>query len=183
MNENPYASPVHVDDPVATSTNVIDSPAGRFTRFAAAMVDGILMLGILMPIQFATGYIARAQSLQVSVFEQLAMSVLGLLTFLILNGYLLYTRGQTIGKFLTKIQVVDNESGSLLPFLRVYVFRHLWTLPIVILVVVIPGGLDDLLLNFVVLVDVLLIFGAARRCLHDYIAGSAVVLFRENRSR
>ena len=74
-------------------------------------------------------------------------------------------------------------TGDLLPFLRVYVFRYLWTLPIVILVVLIPGQIDNLLLNAVVLIDVLFIFGAASRCLHDYIAGSSVVQFAENRTK
>ena len=183
LSHNPYAAPLAPVNSVKPSSGSTDQPASRFTRFAAAMVDGILMVGILMPVQYATGYIARAQTLEVSLAEQVGMSLLGLFAFLILNGYLLYSRGQTIGKFLTKIQIVDKTAGDLLPFLRVYVFRYLWTLPFVMLVVLIPGRIDDLLLNAVVLIDVLFIFGAASRCLHDYIAGSSVVQFAENRTK
>jgi uncharacterized RDD family membrane protein YckC len=98
-----------------------------------------------------------------------------------LNGYLLTTRGQTIGKLLTKIQIVDVQSGDLLPFLRVYVYRYLWTLPLLLVVILIPGPADDLLVNVVYLIDALLIFGSDRRCLHDYIAGSKVVIYRAKR--
>ena len=158
LSHNPYAAPLAPVKSVKPSSGSTDQPASRFTRFAAAMLDGILMLGILMPVQYATGYIARAQALEASLFEQVGMSLLSLCAFLILNGYLLYSRGQTIGKFLTKIQIVDKTTGDLLPFLRVYVFRYHWTLPIVILVVLIPGQIDNLLLNAVVLIDVLFIF-------------------------
>ena len=104
-------------------------------------------------------------------------------TFLILNGYLLVTRGQSIGKVLTKIQVVDFKTGLLLPFLRIYVYRHLWTLPIVVVVVLIPGSIDDLLLNVMVMIDVVLIFGENRRCFHDLLAGSKVVVYQEGREK
>lgn len=56
-------------------------------------------------------------------------------------------------------------------------------LPLLVVVMLIPGAIDDLLVNIVVLIDALMIFGAERRCLHDYIAGSKVVLYRENRQK
>jgi uncharacterized RDD family membrane protein YckC len=102
---------------------------------------------------------------------------------LALNGHLLATRGQTVGKLLTKIQIVDAQSGGLLPFLRVYVYRYLWMLPLVFVVALIPGTVDDGLVNVVAIIDALFIFGAARRCLHDYIAGSKVVLYQAHRQR
>lgn len=147
------------------------------------MVDGILMMAIIMPVMFATGYLARTQTQEVGVLEQIAMSFLGMAVMLALNGYLLVTRGQSIGKLLTKIQIVDARNGELLTFLRVYVYRYLWMLPIVLVVAFIPGSIDDLLVNLVSLVDALMIFGADRRCLHDYIAGSKVVLYQANRQR
>ncbi len=143
------------------------------------MVDGVLMMAIM----FATGYHERTQAQQVGVLEQIAMSLLGMAVMLALNGYLLFTRGQSIGKMLTKIQIVDAQNGELLPFLRVYVYRYLWMLPITVVVALIPGPVDDLLVNVVALVDALMIFGAYRRCLHDYIAGSKVVLYQANRQK
>ena len=142
-----------------------------------------MVAAISMPIFFLTGYFQRAMIQEVSLLESFGMSLVGLVVFLSLHGFLLVSRGQTIGKFLTGIQIIDHESPRLLGFVRVYIFRYLWTLPIVCLVLLIPGTADDFLLNIVNLIDALLIFGVARRCLHDYIAGSRVVLYQEGRKK
>jgi uncharacterized RDD family membrane protein YckC len=183
MSNNPYAPPSTTGGIDVPGVPANDPLAGRFSRFASAMVDGILTLAITMPVMFATGFVARTQAQQVGFLEQIAMSSLGMVWMLALNGYFLATRGQTIGKMLTKIQIVDAQSGGLLPFLRVYVYRYLWMLPLGFIVALIPGTVDDILVNVLVLIDALLIFGAARRCLHDYIAGSKVVLYRAHRQR
>jgi len=181
MSDNPYAPPSTIGCIDTPAVHANDELAGRFTRFASAMVDGILLMAITMPVMFATGFVARTQAQQVGFLEQIAMSLLGIGVMLAMNGYLLATRGQSIGKILTKIQIVDAQSGGLLPFHRVYVYRYLWMLPLVFVVALIPGTVDDILVNVVAIVDVLFIFGGARRCLHDYIAGSKVVLYQANR--
>ncbi len=178
---NPYAPgelPATADN---LSKSESDPLAGRLTRFAAAFLDGILLQLIVVPVEFATGFFARSQAQTVGVAEQLAMSLLGWVVFLVFNGYLLAARGQTIGKAALSIQIVDFESGRLLPFVRVYVYRYLWTLPLVLVVIFIPGGLDNSLISFVILVDILMIFRRDRRCLHDLIAGSKVVTYRADR--
>ncbi|MEM9410785.1 MAG: RDD family protein [Planctomycetota bacterium] len=183
MSENPYLSPSTMD--AASFSDVADSRelASRSTRFVSAMLDGVLVSLILFPIQFGTGFYARAQIQQVGIREQFAMAILGALVMLLLHGYLLYSRGQTIGKWLTGLQIVDEKSHQLLGFLRLYVLRYLWTLPLVVLIILIPGTVDDIMVNIVVLMDVLLIFGVSRRCLHDYIAGTTVVLYRDGRQK
>ena len=183
MSNNPYAPPSTTGGIDVPAVPEHDELARRFTRFASAMVDGILMMAITMPVMFATGFVARTQAQQVGFLEQIAMSLLGMVSMLALNGYLLATRGQTIGKMLTKIQIVDAQSGGLLPFLRVYVYRYLWMLPLVFVVALIPGTVDNVLVNVVALIDALFIFVTARRCLHDYIAGSKVVLYKAHRQR
>ena len=187
MSQNPYTPPKTV---ASNPSEWFEEPdpigpylAGRFTRFSAALVDGLLILAILLPIQFLTGFIERAQSQQVGVLEQLAMSLAGLIVMLVLNGYLLANRGQTIGKYLTKIQIVDYPSGKLVPFVRLFVFRYLWTLPVVLITAFIPGTTDDLLLNFLIFVDALMIFNAKRRCLHDFLARTSVVQYRDGRPK
>lgn len=159
-----------------------DPLAGRMARLGAAIVDGILMLIIIVPVQFASGYITRTSQNQASVIEQLLMALVGIGTMLLLNGYLLAKRGQTLGKIAAGVQIVDYQTGHLLPFLRVYVYRYLWNLPLVVLAAVIPGTADDIVVNLVILIGVLMIFGAERRCLHDYIAGSKVVVFKPGRA-
>ena len=184
MSSNPYAPPATSEVNFnADPTNHEDELAGRFTRFASAFVDGILMMGITAPVLYATGYYERARLQQLGWFEQIAMSLFGMAVMLGLNGYLLFTRGQTVGKMLTKIQIVDASNGGLLPFLRVYVYRYLWLTPLVIVVAIIPGNLDNFLVNVVAIIDALMIFGQQQRCLHDYIANSKVVLYKPNRMK
>lgn len=179
MSENPYASPTSLEPAIDSEEQL----AGRFTRFAAAFVDGLLIGGVLIPVQIFSGYLQRVQTQQASVSEQLGMSLLGMAVMLLLNGYLLYSRGQSIGKALTGIQIVDHETSKLLGFFNVYVVRYLWTLPVVLIAAFIPGQMDDLAVNVLILIDILLIFGSTKRCLHDRLAGSKVVLYRKDRAR
>ena len=163
MSNNPYAPPATSGSIAFSADSTNDELAGRFTRFAAALVDGLLMMAIIGPVMFATGYFQRAQTQQAGPLEILGMSLLGVGVMLAFNGYFLFQRGQTIGKILTKIQIVDAQDGKLLPFLRVYVYRYLWMTPIVLVVAFIPGATDDLLVNVLGLIDSLLIFGGERR--------------------
>ena len=183
MSTNPYTPPSTISEPQFSGDSTDEPLAGRFTRFAAAMVDGILILIIVLAVQFLTGFVQRTAMQQASILEQMVMSLLGIAVMLLLNGYLLVSRGQTIGKMLTNIQIVDFDTGKLLPFVRVYVYRYLWTLPFFLTAVLIPGTRDDALINLVVLIDALFIFSELRRCLHDRIAGSKVVLYRAGRER
>ena len=183
MSDQPYAPPSSTERFVPPSEQNGDQLARRFTRLASAILDGVLMAAILLPVQYGTGYLERAMAQKVGLLEQLGISLMGVIVMFALNGYLLVTRGQTIGKMITKIQIVDVETGALLPFLRVYVFRHLWMMPLIAFIAIIPGTIDDYLLNIVLFVNALMIFGVSRRCLHDYIAGSKVVLYEENRKK
>jgi len=180
---NPYASPSFQAAAAGAPSSFQGTLADRGTRLAASLIDGILMMGIVFPIYFLTGFWERAIKQQVGTLEMLGMSLMGAIIMLALNGYLLYTRGQTIGKLVLKIQIVDQASDKLLPFLRVYVFRYLWMLPFTIITILIPGLVDDQLVSLVGFIDAAFIFGAARLCLHDRIAGSKVVLFQPNRPR
>lgn len=177
--DNPYAAPSSGSE--ALPDVVSDEPelARRFARFAAAFADGLLLLPAILGIQYATGYTQRVLTQQVTFIEQLAMSLVGMVIFLILNGYLLVTRGQTIGKVMAKTQIVDFETNIRLSFFRVYVLRSLWLLPLVLLAHLVPNL--AILLNVAILVDALAIFQSNRRCLHDLIAGSKVVVYQAGR--
>ena len=177
MSHNPYAAPASIDGTAGMTDSGRDELVGRSIRFVAAMVDGLLVCAILIPIGIATGYNDRDEADQFRFLEEIAMLMLGEIVWLGLNGYLLGTRGQTVGKMLTKIRIVDARTGSLLPFVRVYVYRSLWLIPIVLLALLIPGMIGDLLIGLAWLGDKMSIFGKERRCLHDFIAGSKVVGF------
>ena len=84
---------------------------------------------------------------------------------LALNGYLLGSRGQTIGKMLVGIRIVEAGSGALVPLPKLYGVREL--LPRAIFALPTVGPL-------MMLADALFIFGDARRCVHDYLCGTVV---------
>ncbi len=172
---NPYAPTDFLSTDAFVDQNAPPELASRLSRLGAVIIDGFLMMFIIFPIQVVTDFTARAMTGEVSLLEQLAMSVLGMIVFLIFNGYLLITRGQSIGKLAAGIRIVDAETNELISFTRVYVYRYLWTLPFTFTTLIIPGFTDDYLINLVFLVDALMIFRADKRCLHDLIAGSKVV--------
>lgn len=178
---NPFAAPTDESIALENMDQSGDVLAGRLTRLGAAILDGIIIAVIVLPIQFASGFTERAMQQQVTIVETLVMSLLGIFVLFVVNGYTLANRGQTLGKIAANIQVVDFETGKLLSYFRVFVLRNLWIVPINIIVAFIPGAIDDNLVSLVALADALFIFGSAKRCIHDYIAGSKVVMFKPGR--
>ena len=155
--------------------------AGRSARLAAGFIDGAISAAVMSPFMYASGYLARVAAGGATPSEKIAWTVLGGLVFMMIQGYLLATRGQTIGKMLMQIQIVDAETQRLLPFIRGAVYRYCWLLPLVAVAAFIPGHLDGLVVGAASLLDASLIFGSGRRCLHDYIAGSIVVAYQPGR--
>ncbi len=88
-----------------------------------------------------------------------------LLALMIANLYFLATRGQTLGKMVCKIKIVDM-AGQNPGFVKAFLLRS-----------VVPGiiGAVPFLGPFFSLADPLFIFREDRRCLHDLIAGTKVV--------
>ncbi|MEW6747963.1 MAG: RDD family protein [Planctomycetota bacterium] len=145
---------------------VVSNLASRWKRLGGALIDGLLATAIIIPIMLATGVLQRAFGGEgMTIGEQVAFFIVGWVVFLILNGYLLLNRGQTMGKVAMKTKIVDL-SGNLPNFGKILGLRYL----ILALVARIPfvGSLAGL-------VNALCIFGKERRCLHDYLAGTRVV--------
>lgn len=89
-----------------------------------------------------------------------------MIIFLLLHGYLLATRGQTIGKMLLGVRIVDYNTDQLLSFGKLIGLR---VVPVwMVSLIPFAGGC-------LVLIDTLFIFGNERRCIHDLIAGTKVV--------
>ena len=131
-----------------------------------AIIDTLIGLLIMVPIMLATGVLQLAfEGEEMTLEEQVVYAGVGFVAFLVVNGYLLFKRGQTIGKILVKTRIVDLN-GNIPNFAKIVVLRYL-VLSAVAQVYCI-GGL-------VGLVNALWIFGRERRCLHDYIAGTRVV--------
>ncbi len=140
--------------------------ASRWKRLAGALIDGLILMVIIVPIMLAIGVLQQAFSGQeMTIGQQAVLFVVGWVVFLMLNGYLLFKKGQTIGKVVVKTRIVDLN-GNVPSFGKLFVLRYL----ILGLVIQIPilGGL-------VGFVNPLFIFGKERRCIHDYMAGTRVI--------
>ena len=115
---------------------------------------------------FATGVLQQISSGEgMNLVQQVAFFVAAWASFLILNGYLLFNRGQTIGKVIMSTKIVDL-SGNTPNLGKLLVLRYL--VPGIVTQIPIIGGLASL-------ANALFIFGKERRCLHDYIAGTRVI--------
>lgn len=183
-SENPYAAPNFAKPLRLPALQTEDELAGRGARLLAAVLDAGFMAVVIIPLIFALELLAPVV-MEETVFSELLVSLLAEVVFLALNGYLLMVAGQTIGKLVMKIQIVDQTTAELLPFLRVYVYRHLWITLLSLITVTLFFSVDtnDRLVGVVSLLDVLFIFGAGRLCFHDRLAHSKVVRCKEARPR
>ncbi len=140
--------------------------AGRGARLGGAIIDGVIVLGLWWLISLMTPWnVFSPKMAQGGFVAMLGTQLIGLLLFSLVNGYLLMTRGQTIGKMLLGMRIVRPDGSAATPGrmigLRYAVGWMLSALPVVGMVFA--------------LVDCLLIFRADRRCVHDLIADTIVV--------
>jgi uncharacterized RDD family membrane protein YckC len=140
--------------------------AGRWRRVGGALVDGIVAMVVLYPLVVWLGRVFALdyrEALPVRV--RIAFVAIGWVVFIVLNGYLLWKRGQTIGKFAVRTRIATMD-GGVPPLTKTLGIRYI----VVGLLFHVP------VLGFLFgLANLLFIFGASRRCLHDYMAGTRVV--------
>ena len=120
--------------------------AERGTRLLAALIDSAALITIIA-LAAASGPTAV---------------LLSMLTYILLQGYLLSVEGQTIGKSLMKIKIVREEDGSNPGFYHAVFLRYF--LPMLMSMVPLLG-----------LIDILYIFREDRRCIHDHLADTIVI--------
>ncbi len=164
-DENPYAPP-KAALVLEKESSGHDQLAGRWTRFCAAFVDGAIGLAYGIPVTFLLdiwGYIARGQQPPMGLL--IAANAFAFLFFVLIHGYFLHRNGQTIGKKLLGIRIA-NLDGSVPDLARLLFLRYL---PVSLITLIPTTG------NYLSLIDVLFIFQASRRCVHDMIAGTIVV--------
>ncbi|WP_395790494.1 RDD family protein [Aquimonas sp.] len=162
---NPYAAP---QARVADAAPVTGELASRWLRLGGAVIDTIILVIVVIPLAFVFGLGAAftGQAVEPGPLMQIGSVVLGFVVFVAVQGYFLHSSGQTIAKKLLKMRIVD-ENGNKPEFvkllgLRYAVFQFAQLIPF---------------LGYVVgLVNVLFIFRDDRRCLHDLLAGTRVVM-------
>jgi uncharacterized RDD family membrane protein YckC len=180
---NPFAPPrAHVEDQFTAPAEMITATRG--SRFLAFLVDlspglvlgiiGGIMAVVMMP-GLMTGHFDPRNGGLASI--GIVFFVFGIVAigWMIWNIVLLYRYGQTVGKKVLGIRVVRMD-GSRVSFARFFFLRGLAIGVISVVVGGIGGALHfQFAGNIVSLVDYLMIFGAAHRCLHDLIADTRVV--------
>ena len=140
--------------------------ASRWKRLGGAIIDGVISSIIVFIFMAQRGVLKRSfEGVAMTINEHIYLFIISWAAFLIINGYLLYKRGQTIGKALVNTKIVDLKGNipnfGKLFFLRYFIFGLIAQIPFV-------GYLFNL-------ADPLFIFGKDRRCLHDHLAGTVVI--------
>ena len=173
MSENPYQSPLH-SAAAKTASTIESNLADRSARFLGALIDGVVLSVIILPIVFLVLIPVFAstpdamQALTYNVGYIISAFFLGQIIFLAVQGYLLSTRGQTVGKLVVKTQILSEETGEIPEFWPLYIKRYLafglvYNVPII-------GPIISI-------VNACLIFRENRKCLHDDVAGTKVVKY------
>ena len=166
--ENPYSTPQ--TEIGGTMPGRGGQPlATRLQRFLGQFLDGIIVgvinfvitFFVIGPIFFATNEIGTINVLFLIVSTIVAIGV-----FFAVQGYLLATNGQTIGKMIIGTQIVSENDGKILPLGELAIKRYIpffviYNIPII-------GGI-------VALVNALLIFRQNHHCLHDDVANTRVI--------
>lgn len=141
--------------------------ATRWQRFGAALVDGALSFATLWVVGKLTPWNPWDVPQDTGMWTPSPIAtVLGsLLMFFVVQGWLLVTRGQTVGKIAVGIRITrpDGQRASIVRILGLrYSLGYLTT------IVPVLGQAYNL-------VDCLMIFRSNKRCLHDVIADTVVV--------
>jgi len=171
-NENIYFTPKSdLDSTTAPNTNeqieyIDTSLASRWARLGAALIDVTLMVTPYAVFIYGTEYWERAMQQQVTLQEQALSVLLGFALYLVMNGYLLHKRGQTIGKWALGIKIVSVAKNEILPLWKVFFVRHVPQ----VLVAMIP-----IIGSILTIINDLFIFRKDKRCVHDHIAGTKVI--------
>jgi uncharacterized RDD family membrane protein YckC len=162
----PMAAP---DAPVAVAAGGME-PAGRWLRLGAAILDSIIGSVFMAPgfvMLLLAGIFTNPNSPNPAMMLAGGVSLcLGVVLLLVIQIYLLVTRGQTMGKKLLGIRIVTFEDETNPGFVKVFLLR--------LLVNGLIGAVPFIGLVYS-LVDICFIFRADRRCIHDLIAGTKVV--------
>lgn len=139
--------------------------ASRGSRLIAVFIDMVIMMVINVPLIWVVRTAFSWVEALSPVPHALVMGLLNLMIFGCVNAKFLIESGQTIGKKIVGIRIVDLNN-QLLSLEKLLIYRYgVWWL-----IIGIPFVGSSL-----VMLDVLFIFSPAKRCLHDVLAGSKVV--------
>lgn len=141
--------------------------ASRWPRFFAGCIDFLAVPLFGLIVLLVTGILEHAEDYSSICGIVIRALSVGVSAYLILNGWFLYRYGQSLGKRLLRIKIVDSRSGKKASFWKLILIR-IWFFPLLYLVFLFPVTLVPVL-------DQLFVFSKSRRCLHDWLCATTVV--------
>ena len=128
--------------------------ASRFVRLVATGIDAVLVIAFALLLLLVTGALETAEDY--AHYPGMRILGLGLASYLILNGWLLWSRGQTLGKLIFGIAMVKSGTRQIVPLWKSLLLRG----PVFLILPII---------------DELPVFTKQRKCIHDWVAGTQVI--------
>lgn len=140
--------------------------ASRWARLGASIIDSIIMMFVVVPVMYFTGgFDGMMEGREPGFVYMFGIGILSLVAYLVINYRFLVINGQTIGKKVLEIKIVDLN-GNLPVFQPQLLIRYA--------VYLLPGQIPFVGQLFS-LINVLFIFSAEKRCIHDLVAKTKVV--------
>jgi uncharacterized RDD family membrane protein YckC len=169
---NPYAPPAAEEEPAGFTPGPLET-ASRWHRLGGAVVDTVILMLARVPAKALAshwGVKVPLGPVLLNLADTRPAGTVWIITMIAIwigQSYLIATRGQTVGKMLVKTRIVALD-GSPASFVKAVLLRT-WLFILAAQVSWVGAGSA---------LGMLLIFGPNRRCLHDYVAGTRVVLAR-----
>lgn len=163
-DNNVYSTP---QSQLVDQVAAVDAPlASRWARLGASLIDSIIMMIVLVPVMYLTGgFDGIMEGVKPGFVYSLGMGLLGFVVFFAVNYKFLVTSGQTVGKKVLEIKIVDLN-GNVPLFQSQLLIRYA--------VYLLPGQIP-VVGQFISIINILFIFGKEKRCIHDLIAKTKVV--------
>ena len=141
------------DQPLEGQSSELASPGARFMAY---IIDVLIVLAVFFPILFLPLLLADAG---------IAFGIMATIAIVIVQFVLLGTRGQTVGKILLKIRIVDARTGEHSGWARLVLLRSI--VNGILIAIMGPGTI-----YFVV--DSLFVFRGDHRTIHDLYSSTRV---------
>lgn len=152
-----------VEQPISAGVVTL---ASRWARLGAMLIDSVIISVVTLPVVYFTGgFEGVLEGRQPATLYVLGIAVLGMIVYFAINYRFLIANGQTIGKKVLGIKIVDL-SGNVPSFQ--------WQLIVRYVVTAFPPQIP-MVGQLLGLIDVLFIFSKEKRCVHDLIAKTRVV--------
>lgn len=167
--QNPYETPATDPVPVQSMENGMQL-AKLGDRFVGAFIDGLVGLAVGIPLWgalFALGVIhSFAEMGNIGLTYSLLLGVVHYIINMAVQWKFLAATGQTIGKKVAKTRIATMDGKK--PDVQDIVFKRYGFVSLI--------GLIPVVGPYLIWIDILAIFKKDRRCLHDLVAGTQVVV-------